>query len=85
MCEKLSLKPLPASLTQSNYMSWLVKRWGKEKYGIYTTVAEGYLHEPKKISKEEAIELIAEIWKEQHDKKVQELWWDKDTSKIIKS
>lgn len=71
-------------------MSHLVKRWGKGKYGLWTTVADGYMHDPKKVSKEELVEFIAEMWQEELDEKVKKLretfpegWWDKDSMKRL--
>jgi hypothetical protein len=71
-------------------MSWIVKRWGKGKYGLWTTVADGYLHEPKKVSKEELIEFISQMWRDDIEEKIKKLeetfpegWFDKDTMKML--
>jgi hypothetical protein len=67
-------------------MSWLVKKWGKGKYGLWTTISDGYLHEPKKLDKAELVDFIAESWREDVEEKIKKLretfpedWWDKDT------
>lgn len=72
-------------------MARLIKRWGKGKYGLWTTVSDGYLHEPKKVTKKELIEFIADEWREELDKRIKNLienfpqgWVDKDTGKVLR-
>lgn len=66
-------------------MSWLIKKWGKGKYGVWTTIADGYLHEPSKLSKKETIKFIEQSWREDLEEKIKNLketfpegWWNKD-------
>ena len=71
-------------------MSWLIKNWGKDKYGLWTTISDGYLHIPKKLTREQIIEFIIREYKEEFKEKVDKLkktfpngWADKDTYKRI--
>lgn len=71
-------------------MARLIKRWGKGKYGLWTTISDGYLHEPKKATKKEIIEFIANDWREELEKRIENLkatfphgWIDKDTRKVL--
>ena len=71
-------------------MSWLIKRWGKGQYGVWTTISDGYLHEPKKLSKKDTIKFISQLWREDLEKKIENLeqtfpegWWDKVTQRRL--
>lgn len=60
------------------------------KFRIWTTIGDGYIHEPKKITKKEAISFIASEWREDLKKRIKRLketfpqgWVDKDTYKVL--
>ena len=70
-------------------MSWRVKRWKNGKYGLWTTISDGYLHKPKKLTRDEIIEFIIELYQEEFDEKIRKLkvcfpngWGDKDVWNI---
>ena len=71
-------------------MSWQIKQWGNGKYGIWSTIVDGYETEPKKLTRDEAIAYIEHIWREDLEVKIRELreefpigWMDKDEGGLI--
>lgn len=69
-------------------MSWLIRQYPDGKYGLYTTISDGWI--VKKAKREYVIEVIKQIWHEDLERKIAELekefpnmWFDKDTHKII--
>lgn len=72
-------------------MARLIKRWGKGKYGLWSTNCDGYLHEPKKATKKEIVEFIAYDWRKEVEERIKDLeenfprgWTDKDTNKVLR-
>ena len=71
-------------------MSWLLKRNKQGKYAIWTTISDGWVTNPKWLTKEEAIEFIANVKRERLEQEIKELedtfpygWFDKDTHKMF--
>jgi len=71
-------------------MSWLIKRFKNGKFGLWTTIADGWMTEPKALSREEMIEMIVTLKREIFEKEIKDLrrtfpvgWYDKDTLKKI--
>ena len=53
-------------------MSRLIKRWGKGKYGLWSTICDGYLHEPKKATKKEIVKFIADDWRKEVEERIKD-------------
>lgn len=73
-------------------MGILVKQYKSGKYGLWTTISDGYLTVPAAISKEEAIEVLCERVMERAKEDCKNIrdtfptgYTDKDTWKIIQS
>lgn len=69
-------------------MSWLVKKYPDGKYGLWTTIADGWI--VKKAKREYVVEVIKQIWQKDLNKKIAELerdfpnwWYEKNTGKLI--
>jgi len=69
---------------------WRIKRWGKDKYGLWTTISDGWMHNPKKLTRKELIEIIEKVWRDDFEEKIEELratfpndWVEKDTNEIL--
>ncbi len=81
----------PSSLRQMiSDMGILIKQYKNGKFGVWTTIADGYLTIPSAITKEEAIEVLCERVMERAEDECTEIknnfphgWCDKDTHKII--
>lgn len=72
-------------------MARLIKRWGKGKYGLWSTICDGYVHEPKKATREEIIDFMVGEWREDLEKRIEHLksnfphgWVDKDTLQVLR-
>jgi hypothetical protein len=71
-------------------MSWLIKQYKNGKFGIWTTISDGWVTMPKSITREQAVAFIAKRWREDTERKIKELketfpkgWYDYDTNKFI--
>lgn len=69
-------------------MGWTIKQYPDGKYGLWTTVADGYI--VRKAKKEYVIDMIKSIWQEKLAEEIKELeekfpigWYDKDTHSRI--
>lgn len=72
-------------------MAITVKQFkGKGKYGLWTSFTDGYLTDPKELTREEAVEVLCERVDERAAREKEEIrknfpvgWFDKDSWKII--
>ena len=67
-------------------MSWLIKQYKNGKYGIYTTISDGYITEPRQLTKEQAIDYISKYGSVNCQDNLENFpkgWFDKDTYKMI--
>ncbi len=71
-------------------MGILIKQYKNGKFGLWTTIGDGYLTIPNAITKEEAIEVLCERIMERAQNECEEVrknfpkgYWDKDTNRRI--
>lgn len=69
---------------------WRLKQFKNGKYGLWTTISDGYLHEPRQLSREQMIEFIKDCYKRDYKKECRKVeltfpndFIDKDTRAYI--